>query len=356
MLSVILPVRNEGGLIARVLQSLLDQEAADFDLEILAVDGMSTDGSADLVRAAAARDPRVRLLLNEHVKTPFALNRGLRAARGRYVCILGAHNVYPRDYLAVCLRELLTRRAVGCSGRVISRPRDATLGAQLACWAMGHPFGSSGRSFRTQPEGFADTVPYPVMRKDALLALGGYDERLLRNQDNDMNQRLRAAGHRLYCTWKTYCLYHTPGGVGPLLHYAFRNGYWNVVSLAYRPSSMAVRHFIPLLLVLLLLAGGASALAAALAPAAARSWLVGLPVALLGAHLLAGTAASLHVALRERDTRALLLPPIFLAFHLAYGAGSLRAIPPFAADRFAAAPGRAGRPDRPLSTDFHRET
>lgn len=319
MISVILPVRNEARVLESVLRSLLGQQARTFDLEILAIDGRSTDASRDIIARVAAGDPRVRLLDNPDVKTPFAFNLGLREARGGYVAVLGAHNEYDPDYLEVCLRELRERGAVACSGRTITIPASRSLTARIAAWVSGHPFASSTRSFRTQPEGYADTVPYPVMVRDAVLAAGGYDETLHRNQDNDLNQRLRAAGHRLYCTWKTVTRYHAQPSVRRLLAYAFRNGYWNVVSLRVNPSSMGLRHLVPFAFVAGLT--GAAVLAA-VGIATGRAWLAMFFVVPLALHLLAGAGAAVQIALRQRSMAGLLAAPVFLLFHLAYGAGS----------------------------------
>jgi hypothetical protein len=159
-----------------------------------------------------------------------------------------------------------------------------------------------------------------------MIEVGGYDENLFRNQDNDMNQKLRASGHRLYCTWKTHCIYHTPGKLEDLLKYAFRNGYWNVVSLFHNASSMGLRHFVPLLFVLGLLISVLGALFSPMAAGPYRDWLEGLPLGLLGLHLSVGILGSLLTAAQRRDGRALLLPGVFLAFHLAYGLGSLWAL------------------------------
>src|SRR5205814_10574492 len=177
--------------------------------------------------------------------TPFAFNLGLSEARGEYVCILGAHTVYDKDYISVCLSELLAQGAVGCGGRVITQPASDPLEARLARWVLSHPFGSSRKSFRTQPEGFADSVNYPVMLKKALVEVGRYDEELARNQDNDMNQKLRARGHKLYCTWKTHCIYHPKDRLLDLFQYAYRNGFWNVLSFKRNLFSLGIHHLVP---------------------------------------------------------------------------------------------------------------
>ena len=323
LVSVILPVLNEAGLIASTLGSLLQQDTTGFDLEILVVDAMSSDGSPAIVGRIASEDPRVRLLNNERRITPVAFNLGLREARGEYVAILGAHSVYDRDYLRVCLSELRAHGAVGCTGRPVTRPARAALEARLVAWALGHPFGTSRASFRTQPEGYVASAAFPVMVKQALLDVGGYDEGMVRNQDNDMNQRLHAAGHRLYCTWKTRCLYHPQATIKGLATYAFRNGYWNAISLRDNPASMRARHVAPFAWVLTLLGCAllaASGLRTSKRTAVWRSW----PGAvLLGLHMSAGTAAGVQTAVRERSPGALWLPLVFVGLHVTYGVGTL---------------------------------
>lgn len=206
------------------------------------------------------------MLVNEKRRTPYAFNIGLRESRGKYVCIFGSHTVYEKDYISECLRELIALGAVGCGGRVITRPSNKTLQARLVAWAMSHPFGSSRKSFRTQPEGFADTINYPVMLKEALIEVGGYDEQLSRNQDNDLNQKLRANGYKLFCTWRTQCLYHPKGTLKALLSYAVGNGFWNVISLRKNSASMGARHFIPFVFLMGLLSSFLLAAAGAFFP------------------------------------------------------------------------------------------
>ncbi len=323
MVSVILATYNEAGHIEQCMTSLLKQETPGFDLEILAIDGKSRDGTLELLRRVAARDPRVRVLVNEKRRTPFAFNLGLREARGEYVCIFGAHTIYTKDYIAACLAELKAQGAVGCGGRVVTRPANPSRQARLVAWALSHPFGSSRKSFRTQPEGFVDTVNYPVMRKQALLEAGGYSEKLARNQDNDLNQKLRARGHQLYCTWKTRCTYHPNSTLRDLFRYARGNGFWNVVSLEHNAESMGARHFIPFLFLLGLLATAVLGVAGIFLPAPYRL-MASVPFfGLLGLHLGAAKIAACQVAVRERSAEALWLPGIFLGFHVAYGYGSL---------------------------------
>lgn len=329
VVSVVLATYNEERSIERCLGSILSQKTShpsigDFEIEVLAVDGMSTDGTRTLLESYAAHDPRVRVIDNPQRRAPFAFNLGLHHACGDYVCIFGAHTIYRDDYIAVCLAELLARNAAACGGRIKTASASSRLNARLAAWAMGHSFGSSRKSFRTQKEGSVDTVNYAIFRRDLLLSAGGYDEELLRNQDNDLNQKLRAFGFVLWCTWKTECLYFPKSTIQGLFRYGYANGFWNALSLARNPDSMAMRHFAPLLFVVSLILAAIIAMTGNLAPVH-LAWMAIIPLAvLLGLHLSLGSVAAMQVAVRERSPGALWLPLVFFGFHFSYGFGTLR--------------------------------
>lgn len=326
LVSAVMAVRNEERHIEAALTSLLQQRTPGWELEIIVVDGDSSDGTQEVVKRIASGDSRIKLEINKQRKTPYAFNLGIERAQGEYICILGAHTTYAQDYIATCLEELKAHAAAGCSGRLITRPAGDGCQARLVAWALAHPFGTSGRSMRTRGAGFADTIPYPIFLKSTLLEVGGYDTRLHRNQDNDLSQRLRARGHKLYMTDKTSCEYFVSPDLISLARYAFKNGFWNIVSFKVNPASMSIRHFVPgafvavlLLSLLLLLFSVGTAMPAQL-------WLRG-PIFLLGAvYGLVSIGVTCHIALRERAAEALLMPIPFLLLHVSYGAGTLSAI------------------------------
>lgn len=326
LVSVVLAVFNEAGHVQKCMDSLLAQETPGFDIEILAVDGGSTDGTREYLDVIAAKHSHVRVLLNPKRRAPFAFNIGIQEARGQYVCIFGSHTIYGKDYISVCLKELLAKGAGGCGGRVLTEPSSGNLEARLVAYSMAHPFGSSRKSFRTQPEGFADAVNYMVIRRDALLEAGGYSEVLLRNQDNDLNQKLCANGHRLYCTWKTQCIYHPKGTIRDLLRYGYLNGFWNVISFKENSASMGLHHFVPFFFLIGLLASALLSIAGLLSPNPSFRFLaLSFPV-LSVLHLAVGTLAALQVSVQKRFLGALWLPLVFLGFHFAYGLGTLVAL------------------------------
>ena len=326
LVSAVLAVRNEELHIEAALRSLLLQDTSICDLEILVIDGDSSDSTREIVTRLAALDNRVKLLINERKKTPFAFNIGIHSAAGQYVCILGAHTTYSKDYVATCLRELHLQHAGGCSGIEITRPGSKGIQSKLIAWVLAHPFGTSSGSMRTRKAGFADTIPYPIFLKTTLLEVGGYDTRLHRNQDNDLNQRLRKLGHKLYMTDRTYCEYSVSPTILSLSKYAYKAGFWNILSLRINRSSMSLRHFVPGIFIGSLMLCSLTFTLANRAPDQAVFWLR-LPLFCLATtYALASLAAALHIALKERVGAAFLTPLIFLILHTCYGVGTLFAI------------------------------
>jgi len=326
LISAVMAVRNEERYIETVLKSLLQQRTPGWKLEIIVVDGDSSDGTREIVKRIASEDSRIKLEINKQRKTPYAFNLGIERAQGEYVCILGAHTTYAQDYIATCLEELKVHAAAGCSGHLITRPAGDGLQAQLVAWTLAHPFGTSARSMRTRGAGFADTIPYPIFLKSTLLEVGGYDTRLHRNQDNDLSQRLRARGYKLYITDRTSCEYFVNPDLISLVRYAFKNGFWNIVSFKVNPASMSIRHFVPGAFVAALLLSFLMLIFSMRTTMPAQLWLRG-PILLLGAiYGLVSIGVTCRIALRERAAEALLMPIPFFLLHVSYGAGTLSAI------------------------------
>jgi glycosyltransferase involved in cell wall biosynthesis len=324
LVSAIMAVRNERRHIENAIESLQRQETFGWEIEIIVVDGDSSDGTDELIKRIAGTDPRVKLVVNKQKRTPYAFNLGIQEARGEYICILGAHTAYAQDYIATCLKELKLHGAAGCSGRPITRPGGNGLQARLVAWTLAHPFGTSARSMRTRRAGFADSIPYPVFLKSTVLDVGAYNTQLHRNQDNDLNQRLRARGYKLYITDKTTCEYFVSPNLASLASYAFNNGFWNIISLKMNPESMSLRHFVPGAFVAVLLFSFLMLLYSVTVHT--QLWMLA-PILLLAAiYGIASIAVSCHIAFREKSVGALLMPITFFLLHFSYGAGTLSAV------------------------------
>ena len=182
-------------------------------------------------------------------------------------------------------------------------------------------FGVSTASFRAMREGYVHSVNFPVFKKQPLLDLGGYDTKLDRNQDNDMNQRLLDAGYKLYCTWKTQCYYRPPATLKSLFKYGFKSGFWNAKSVMVHARSMRLHHLIPFFFTTSILISAVAGLAEfALFHSHYLLSLLGIIVSL---HLIVGLLFAIRSLKYEYDGGKIILPFLFFAFHFSYGWGTL---------------------------------
>ncbi len=255
IISIVLAVRNEERIIEGCLHSLLAQKLNEsYSLELLVIDGLSTDNTASIVRNISEKHPnQVILIPNEKKITPVAFNLGIGAATGDYIGIFGAHSEYANNYIQTCVDQISEMGADGCSGLVISKMTDDSSEAELCNQLLSSPIGVSGNSFRTRGSGFAETIPYGIFKREVFEAVGPYNEALIRNQDNDMNYRINKKGFRLFITDKTHADYFPKQRLKPLMNYAFNTGFWNARTLVLGSFSMRLMHFIPFFFVLYIL-------------------------------------------------------------------------------------------------------
>ena len=321
MLSVICPIYNEEKYIAQFLDSLLTQDYPKDDLEILLVDGMSKDKTRDIVAGYIAKYPFIRLIDNPDKIVPYAMNRGIDAAKGDIIMRLDAHASYQPDYFSVLVNGLKRLNAdnVGtvCKTDVLNKtPKTLAIREVL-----GNKFGVGNSTFRTgiDKEQEVETVPFGCWQKEVFDKYGKYDVRLVRNQDIELNKRIIRGGGKIYILPDTYCTYLARETWHALAKNNYGNGKWNILTVYYTNmfSSLSLRHFIPLLFLLSLIVPLLLAF-------------IWWPFALLSlASLLAYTgllsAVSLNLSI-QKNLNFFYLLITFFVLHLSYGWGSLMGI------------------------------
>jgi glycosyltransferase involved in cell wall biosynthesis len=312
--SLIVPCRNEARSIEGCLRSVLafDEPAGGF--EVVVVDGMSEDGTRQIVERVAGEDRRVRVLDNLGRKTPRALNIGICAARGAIVIRIDAHTEYAPDYVCQCLAVMAETGADNVGGPARTR---ATGTMHRAISAAYHSrFAVGGAAFHQEDfEGYTDTVPYGCFHKQRLIEIGLFDEDLDRNQDDELNLRLCRSGGRIWQSPRIRSWYTPRDNLYDLCRQYGQYGYWKVLVLRKHRIPAATRHLVPgsFVGVLVLLA-----LLAPLVPAAR-----GALAALVALYSLALLAASGLTASRTEWRLLPVLPAVFASYHLPYGVGFL---------------------------------
>jgi len=318
--TVIIPCRDECAHIAVCLDSLVANDYPANYLEILVVDGMSEDGTREIVQNYMQRYSFINLLDNPKRITPAAMNIGIRTAKGEVIALVGAHSIYDRHYLSECVKHLAEYSAdeVGAVAKYISRKN--TLVGQGIVMALAHPFGA-GANIRykvgaTRPT-WVDTVSSGCYRRDVFDRIGLFNEELIHSQDIEFNLRLKRKGGRILLVPTAKIEYHARSDIKSFSRHNFRNGLWAILPFIYSDViPISWRHLLPLVFVLGLVSSAMLAL----------MWPLGLWVLLgiVGGYSFANLIASAHIASRERNARYLwVMSAIFADLHLLYGLGSI---------------------------------
>lgn len=316
--SVVLPIRNEAAFIGRCLQSVLDQDYPADRMEVLVVDGMSTDDTRAAVHAllrqrAADTPPAVRLLDNPAVIVPAAMNLALANASGDVIVRVDGHAVLQAGYVRRCV-EVLRATGSACVGGVVETVGTGAVGRAIAA-AQSSRFGVGGVAFRTgrrQP-GAVDTVAFGAYPRAVLAQVGGYDEELACNEDDELNFRLQQAGGRIWYDPSIRAQYFSRATLGRLWRQYYRYGLYKVLVARKRGGFASPRHLVPAVFV-------AATAASSLIAAARRDPRWTLPV--LAPYAAALVTASYRSAQRT-GCRPGLVGIAFVTLHVAYGSGFL---------------------------------
>ena len=253
VVSVVMPVYNEEKYIKKCVDSLLLQDYPTEKMEWIFVDGSSRDKTVAILEEYRSRYPNlIKVLHNPKKIVPFAMNIGIAASCGRYVVRLDAHADYAADYISKCVYYLETVDAENVGG-VAETKANGFMGTAISKM-LSSKFGVGNSQFRTNgTSGFVDTVPFGAFKREVFSKYGGYDERLVRNQDNEMNFRIRKNGGKIYLSDQIRFSYYCRDSVKGIADMARKNGMWNVITMKLCPDSMGLRHFIPLLFVVSIL-------------------------------------------------------------------------------------------------------
>lgn len=318
--SVVIPCLNEAKTIARLLENLADQYDAKH-YEIIVVDGMSSDGTRQLIGKFIEKhlNLSVKLVDNPARHIPVALNLGIAAADGDIIVRMDAHSIPSPNYVRQCVASLHDRDAmiVGMPWMIV--PGAETLVAKAIALASAHPFGVGDAQYRCAapgPSAFVDTVPFGVFRKATWERLQGFNPALLANEDYDFNYRARQAGGRVLLDRNGYCTYIARSTFSGLARQYFRYGGWKLAMLRLHPESLRWRQLAaPVLVLLLILLGVLS---------------VGSATALTLLAILAfsyGSLAAFFASRVSAKTNDLRLAPFmvcaFAVMHLSWGASFL---------------------------------
>lgn len=317
-ISVVIPCRNEERYIGKCIDSLLGNTPEGCEMEILIVDGMSTDGTRRIVGEMRGQNPNVKMIDNKELVTPNALNAGIQNADGDYIMIASAHSSFAPDYIQKLMAAMERLDADAVGGFMQTAIRHETPKARAIKEVLSCKFGVGNAMFRvgTDKEELVDTVPFGLYRKALFTEVGSYDNRLIRNHDIELSKRLIAAGKKIYLIPDALCTYYARETFSEIAQNNYRNGLWNILTVKITKdlSSLSLRHFVPLLFLLSLI------VPLALAP---LWWpLLFVPALSFACYLLAMGIISAKIA-TSKKLNFFYLCWTFMVLHFSYASGSL---------------------------------
>jgi len=313
-ISIIIPCRNEATHIEKCIKSILEQQIESEEIEIILADGMSQDGTRDVLRELSRQDSRLRIVDNPQQIVSSGLNRAIKSSTGEIIIRMDAHTEYGPDYIRQCVLTLEQTAADNVGGTWVARG-EGYIGCAIAA-AFQSAFAMGGaRGHDPDYEGEVDTVYLGCWRRSTFDRIGLFDEELVRNQDDEFNLRLTRSGGRVWQSPKIRSWYCPRGSLRNLFRQYLQYGYWKVRVIQKHRLPASIRHIIPsgFIATLILLS------AAAAFSSVAFYGLMGL----MGAYTSCAILGSVIAARRYGFRFLPVLPVVFVCYHFAYGLGFL---------------------------------
>jgi glycosyltransferase involved in cell wall biosynthesis len=305
-ISVILPVLNEEPHLAESVTAILSQDYKGA-LEIILALGPSRDQTNAIAEELAAQDSRIKLVMNPSGKTAAGLNLAIAASNNPVIVRVDGHAKIPNNYLSLAVTILRESGAVNVGG--VMAAEGVTKFEMAVSRAMRSPLGVGASRFHTGGKaGEVDTVYLGAFRREAINAVGGFDERYTRAQDWELNHRLRKNGGKIYFDPRLQVTYRPRPNLKKLAKQYFQYGRWRRVVSRSHSGTVNLRYLAPPVTLL----GTLTSIALGISIHS----IFFLPAAVYGIFLL---ISSILIAESAREIISLLA--IIPTMHFAWGAG-----------------------------------
>jgi len=255
--SVVVPCLNERKNIRNCIESLINNNYPRELLEILIIDGMSEDGTLEIIEELCKENSNVYLINNKNRITPVALNLGVLNAKGDFIMIAGAHTWFPPNYISKLVNYQSNSDAAVVGGALETKTNKINAKSLAITKVLSNKFGVGNSYFRIGASDSlrVDTVPFGLYKRSVFQEVGYYNEKLIRNHDIELSKRILKKGLKIYLLPDVVCYYFARENYKDLAKNNFQNGLWNVLTVYITKSlrSLSIRHYIPLLFILALL-------------------------------------------------------------------------------------------------------
>jgi succinoglycan biosynthesis protein ExoA len=316
--SAILTVLNEEGPLRDAVDSILGQDYPG-EIEVVIALGPSKDRTDAVAAQIVAVDSRVHTVSNPSGRTPEGLNSALALTKHPVIARVDGHAELPPDYLRVAVEAMQRTGAVNVGGLMWAEGRTSF--ERAVARAMTSRFGVGNAPFHIGgDEGSVDTVYLGVFRREALEAVGGYDDAFSRAQDWEMNYRLRRDGGLIWFTPRLRVSYRPRGSLRALAEQYFNYGRWRAEVMRQYPDTVNLRYLAPPTALVAVTLGTVLGLVGLAVHPLLWGWL--LPLGYLAAVVAGSVATSGGLPWRA----AVWLPVIYPTMHGSWGSGFLGSV------------------------------
>ena len=240
---VIMPVRDEARHLETAVSAIIGQRY-DGRMRVYLAVGPSSDGTEQIARRLTLDHERIHVVENPAGTTPAGLNAAIDASSAPVIVRADGHCELSAGYIARAVSTLLATGAANVGG--VQRPQGESDFERAVAAAMSSRFGTGGSRFHVGGRaGPVDTVYLGVFRRAPLVEVGGFDETLLRNQDYELNFRLRRAGHVVWFDPELWATYRPRSTLRSLARQYYEYGRYKRQVIARHPSSLKLRQAIP---------------------------------------------------------------------------------------------------------------
>ena len=320
LISVIIPIKNEVKFIRNTLLSILNQKF-DGALEIIISDGLSNDGTLDVIEQFQENYKNIKLIRNNDQFVPVGFNKALTIANGDIIIRVDGHSILEPDFIRNSIR-ILDETNASCVGGPTKHYSNTIIGNNISI-AQCSFFGAGGASFRTgvSKGKYVNTLAFGAYKRAEFLKVGAYDEELIRNQDEEFNYRIILNGGKIWIDPSIKSTYYVRNSILKLFSQYFYYGFYKVRVIQKIKSIFSLRHFVPAIFVLTLI------LFLVIAIFQKIFW----PIFFLGGiYLFVNITFSIYESVKSHAKSLVLLPVIYFIMHLSYGLGFLAGLVFFA--------------------------
>lgn len=318
MLSVICPVYNEEKYIDNCIQSILAQDYDKNDLEVLFIDGMSTDRTRNIIFSYLEHYPFIKMLDNPKRIVPTAMNIGIKASIGEIIIRLDGHVEYPNNYFSALVRRLIELDADNVGALCETIPSGSSAKELAIAEALSSSFGVGNSDFRIGCNEIkqVDTVPFGCFKREVFDNVGLYDTELIRNQDDELNGRIIKNGGKIYLIPNIITRYYARDKISKVFEMFYQYGLYKPLVNKKLGSPTTLRQFFPLLFTIGLLFG--------LVLSFLCRGICVIYIAILGLYLILAFYFTTKSVKKSKNYVLFLYQPLtYIIMHVGYGVGYL---------------------------------